>query len=212
MEYSQQASIVKKLIAMTCTFAVMIIIGGTEVTAAAGKSGHGHANNVEENLGDSKKTKNGHHGTMEAIGVAGKVSDVNRTINIIMKDNFYEPETITIKQGETIHFKIINRGTALHEFGIGTTSMHKVHQREMSIMMERGIIEFDRINHKKMKLDHGENEKAMKHDDPNSILLEPGKSGEIIWKFSQKIALQFACNIPGHYESGMMGPIQIQSF
>ena len=60
-----------------------------------------------------------------------------------------------------------------------------------------------------LKMDHGGGH-SMKHDDPNSILLEPGKSGEIIWKFTQKTKLEFACNIPGHYESGMMGPVNFK--
>ena len=41
-------------------------------------------------------------------------------------------------------------------------------------------------------------------------MLEPNKSGEIIWKFSKDISLEMACNIPGHYESGMVGPITIK--
>jgi len=126
-----------------------------------------------------------------------------------MKDNFYEPETISVKSGETIRFKVINKGEALHEFGLGTASMHKAHQKEMAVMMEHGMIEVDRINHDRMKMDHGGGH-SMKHDDPNSILLEPGKSGEIIWKFTQKTKLEFACNIPGHYESGMMGPVNFK--
>ena len=47
----------------------------------------------------------------------------------------------------------------------------------------------------------------MKHDDPNSVLVEPGKTAELVWKFTQPTELEFACNIPGHYESGMAGPI-----
>ena len=45
----------------------------------------------------------------------------------------------------------------------------------------------------------------MEHDDPNSILLEPGKSDEIIWKFTQATELAFACNVPGQYDAGMVG-------
>ena len=41
----------------------------------------------------------------------------------------------------------------------------------------------------------------------NSILLEPNKSGEIIWKFSTDVALEAACNVPGHYEAGMISKI-----
>ena len=39
------------------------------------------------------------------------------------------------------------------------------------------------------------------------ILLEPNKSGEIIWKFSTDVALEAACNVPGHYEAGMISKI-----
>ena len=49
----------------------------------------------------------------------------------------------------------------------------------------------------------------MAHDDPNSVLLEPGKQDEVIWKFTKAMDLEFACNVPGHYDSGMMGPIHI---
>jgi len=50
----------------------------------------------------------------------------------------------------------------------------------------------------------------MEHNDPNSVLLEPGKQAEVIWRFTKEAELEFACNVPGHYESGMMGPIHMQ--
>jgi uncharacterized cupredoxin-like copper-binding protein len=49
----------------------------------------------------------------------------------------------------------------------------------------------------------------MEHNDPNSALLEPNKTKEIIWKFNTDAELEFACNVPGHYESGMVGKISI---
>ena len=52
--------------------------------------------------------------------------------------------------------------------------------------------------------------KTMEHNDPNSVLLEPKKSAEIIWKFDTDASLEFACNVPGHYETGMVGKITIQ--
>lgn len=50
----------------------------------------------------------------------------------------------------------------------------------------------------------------MAHDDPNSVLLEPGQPGEIVWKFTKAAALEFACNVPGHYEAGMMGRVHFK--
>ena len=41
-------------------------------------------------------------------------------------------------------------------------------------------------------------------------MLEPKKTGIIIWKFSKDINLEIACNVPGHYESGMVGKIVLK--
>ena len=52
------------------------------------------------------------------------------------------------------------------------------------------------------KTDH-----SMAHSHSNSVLLEPNKSGEITWKFNTEVTLEAACNVPGHYESGMFAKI-----
>src|SRR3546814_14605503 len=61
----------------------------------------------------------------------------------------------------------------------------------------------DLLDHSKMKM--GESSAAMDHNDPNSVLVEPGETKELVWRFAANTGLEFACNIPGHYESGMMG-------
>ena len=146
----------------------------------------------------------GGHGHSYAFGEPGKASEVDRTINIVMKENFYEPESISVKAGETVRFKIVNQGELVHEFNIGTKPMHVAHQKEMEMMVDHGVLEADRINHERMKMKMNGG-KTMEHDDPNSILLEPGKSDEIIWKFTNATELEFACNVPGHYDAGMVG-------
>ena len=64
------------------------------------------------------------------------------------------------------------------------------------------------------KMDHsamGHGEMGgMKHDDPNSVLVEPGKTAELTWTFSKATGLEFACNIPGHYQAGMVGKINVK--
>ena len=205
MQFNNGSSVKKLLAAGVAAVAVISFSAIPDAWAAVGESGHGHG----ASSGHGSKS-GGHHGSMNVIGEPGKASDVTRTITVVMKDNFYEPETISVKSGETIRFKVINKGEALHEFGLGTASMHKAHQKEMAVMMEHGMIEVDRINHDRMKMDHGGGGHSMKHDDHNSVLLEPGKSGQIIWKFTKKTKLEFACNIPGHYESGMMGPVKFK--
>lgn len=192
--------------------AFFVLAAASPALAGSGQPGHGDMpmqGHMMEGMKMGGHGSPGHHGGMAAIGEPGKAADVTRTIDITMQDNFYEPESISVTAGETIRFKIINKGDYLHEFGLGTAAMHATHQKQMMTMMEHGMIEADRINPDKMKMDHGDGH-MMKHDDPNSILLEPGKSGEIIWKFTKPIKLEFACNIPGHYESGMMGKIRFK--
>lgn len=147
-------------------------------------------------------------GHMAKTGHVGQAKDVSRTINITMYDNYYEPEGLKIKEGETVRFVVKNAGELVHEFNIATGEMHKAHGPEMMMMVEHGVLEADRINWdaaKKMQdsMGHG------MHNEGNSVLLEPGKSGEIIWTFPDHAKLEFACNIPGHYDAGMMGNIKL---
>lgn len=186
----------KKLVLLIgCVFA--FILGATPSTswsAGTHSKPHGH---------DKPHADNGHG--MSAIGMPGKSSKVDRTISVQMGDNYYKPMKITVKKGETIRFVIKNKGQLVHEFNIGTAAMHAGHQKEMMGMMDKGILEADKINHHMMKMGGG-----MMHDDPNSVLLEPEKSGEVIWKFTKSQNLEFACNVPGHYEDGMKGNLQIR--
>jgi len=148
------------------------------------------------------------HGKSGKTGAPGKASEVTRTINVTMSDNFYEPESLTVKEGETVRFVVKNAGEFVHEFNIATAEMHKAHAPEMMMMMEHGVLGADKINWdaaKKMQQSMGHG----MHDDPNSVLLEPGKTGEVIWTFPEHAELEFACNVPGHYESGMVGKIKL---
>ena len=144
--------------------------------------------------------------SMKMIGEKGKLSEVNRTIEIKMYDNYYEPKEINIKKGETIKFIVYNYGELVHEFNIATKDMHIKHQPEMMKMVEHQILLADKIDKKKMK-EMAKKDHSMGHSHSNSVLLEPNQSAELIWKFSTEINLEAACNVPGHYESGMIAKI-----
>jgi len=142
--------------------------------------------------------------SMSMIGEKGDPNKIDRTVNIKMYDNYYEPNLVKIKKGETIKFIVENLGEMVHEYNIGTKEMHIKHQSEMQKLIDHEILLVDKIDRVKMKkmskMDH-----SLGHSHSNSIMLEPKTSGEIIWKFSKDINLEMACNIPGHYESGMFG-------
>jgi uncharacterized cupredoxin-like copper-binding protein len=146
------------------------------------------------------------HGHHPSFGAPGKAADAKRTVTVIMRDNSYSHDAIAVKAGETVKFVIRNEGSLLHEFNIGTPSAHVGHQKEMMQMMEMGMLTPTGIDPERMKMDHsGMTSGAMKHDDPNSVLIEPGKARELVWKFAKPMNLEFACNVPGHYQSGMVG-------
>tara|TARA_B100001121_G_scaffold215726_1_gene189279 strand:- start:6 stop:509 length:504 start_codon:yes stop_codon:yes gene_type:complete len=147
--------------------------------------------------------------SMNMIGEKGNPNNVDRTITIKMYDNYYEPNIIKVKKGETIKFVVQNLGEMVHEYNIATKEMHIKHQPEMQRLVENGILLVDKIDMKKMK-EMSKKDHSLSHSHSNSVMVEPNKTGEIIWKFSKNLSLEMACNVPGHYETGMVGKIIIE--
>ena len=145
-------------------------------------------------------------GPMKMIGEKGNPSEANRTITVKMYDNYFEPAQIQIKKDETIKFIVLNVGELVHEFNIATKEMHIKHQPEMMMMVENEILLIDRIDKEKMKQMAKKNP-SMAHSHSNSLLLSPGEKGQLVWKFNNKSKLEAACNVPGHYEVGMIAKI-----
>jgi uncharacterized cupredoxin-like copper-binding protein len=137
------------------------------------------------------------------IGKKGDPAEVNRVIKVKMYDNYYEPNEFKIKKNQTIKFIVYNYGELVHEFNIATKEMHFKHQPEMMKMVENEILLVDRIDKKKM-MELSKKDNSMSHSHTNSVLLEPNESAEIIWKFNTEVKLEAACNVPGHYEVGMI--------
>ncbi len=146
-------------------------------------------------------------GSMNMIGEKGDPNEVSKIIIVKMFDNYYEPNNFEIKKNQTIKFIVYNYGELVHEFNIATRQMHLKHQPEMMKMVENEILLSDRIDKKKMKK-LSKKDHSMSHSHANSLLLEPNQSAEIIWKFNTDTNLEVACNVPGHYEAGMIAKIE----
>ena len=145
-------------------------------------------------------------GSMKSIGVKGSEESVDRVIKISMYDNYYKPNKFKIKKNETIKFVVENKGELVHEFNIATKEMHLKHQPEMMMMVENEILLADKIDKKKM-MEMSKKNPAMAHSHSNSVLLSPGDKAELIWKFSNTADIEAACNVPGHYNVGMIAKI-----
>jgi len=119
-------------------------------------------------------------------GIAGDAKSAKRTIEIKMLDTMrFTPDSIEVKQGETIRFAIKNEGKMLHEMVIGTKKELDEHAALM--------VKFPN----------------MEHDEPYMAHVSPGKSGEIVWTFNRSGDFLFACLIAGHYQAGMVGKIKV---
>ncbi len=147
-------------------------------------------------------------GTMNMIGEKGDLSEVSKVIVVKMYDNYYEPNKFEIKKNQTIKFIVHNHGKLVHEFNIATKAMHLKHQPEMMKMLENGILLVDKIDKKKMK-ELSKKDHSMSHSHSNSVLLEPNQSAEFIWKFNTNADLEVACNVPGHYQVGMIAAVNL---
>jgi uncharacterized cupredoxin-like copper-binding protein len=126
------------------------------------------------------------HAHNSAIGAPGKAAKVNRTVQVDMSDAMrFTPSSLDVKKGETIRFVVKNSGQIKHEFVLGTESELKEHYELMKKFPE------------------------MEHDDPNMVSVDPGKTGELIWQFTQSGNVDFACLHPGHYDAGMKGTVKV---
>ncbi len=143
------------------------------------------------------------------IGSKGNETDITRVIKVVMYDNYYEPSSFHIKKGETIKFEVENAGMLVHEFNIANKMMHMKHQPEMVKMAENGILLAFSIDKEKMKK-MAKMDKSMGHSHSNSVLLEPKQKGDIIWKFDNAVNIEVACNVPGHYQAGMIAKVNIK--
>ncbi len=205
-----------KTSSICCTAALAALLS-TAPVLAAGPGGHGH--------GDAGPMMDGGHmmspGEMQghmsgaqmgpmSFGKPAAAADADRTAEIVMQDIYFEPETVTVAAGETIRFAVRNEGALVHEFNLGTPAYHAHHQDEMMMMQQHGVLMGDHINREMMNTPMGEDGHMMTHDHPNSILLEPGESGEVVWTFTSGGEIEFACNVPGHYASGMVGTVEVE--
>ena len=124
------------------------------------------------------------------LGKAGKKKDAKRTIQITMNETAdgkmaFFPGKLDFKEGETVILSFTNTGKTDHEFVMDSDENVQKHREVMKKNPD------------------------MVHADDNTIRVEPGKKGVIIWKFAKAGEYKFACMIPGHYEAGMSGPLKV---
>ena len=125
-------------------------------------------------------------GHAATIGKPGDPGKVTRNVAVEMNDSMrFLPDSIRVKRGETIRFIVRNTGKVKHEMVIGTIKELKEHAELMRKFPE------------------------MEHADPNQVSVDPGMTGELVWRFTTDGTFDFACLVPGHFEAGMVGKVRV---
>lgn len=110
-------------------------------------------------------------------------ADADREIEVTTSDALsFEPDSIPVKQGEVVTFVITNEGEAVHEFVLGDEAYQQAHEDDMH--------------------------SGMDHAD-NAVTIEPGKTKSLTWEFTDAGEILYGCHVPGHYEGGMVGTIEV---
>lgn len=131
-------------------------------------------------------------------------ADVERTISVEAGDMWFDPEEMDIAPGETVQFDITNTGSIEHEFVIGDKAAQEAH-REMMQDMGGSHGEGGHGGHGGHDMAEGEHGGQMP-----AVTIAAGETQSLIWTAPENVeSLEYACNIPGHYESGMYGTLNL---
>jgi uncharacterized cupredoxin-like copper-binding protein len=154
----------------------LIVAVATLIVATAaqahGPQAHGHGSNLEM--------------VETEFGRTGDPKKITRTVDIEMLDTMrFKPDSITVRQGDTLRLRVRNAGKVMHELVIGTDKELQEHAELMK------------------------KHPNMEHDEPYMAHVDPGKRNEIVWQFTRPGDFKFACLIPGHFEAGMVGTIKV---
>lgn len=121
-----------------------------------------------------------------AFGRPGLAKSATRTVRVDMSDRMrFSPDVLSVKRGETVRFEVSNSGKLLHEMVIGTEQDLKEHAALMRKFP------------------------GMEHDEPYMVHVAAGKKGTLVWQFTKPGSFYYGCLVPGHFEAGMVGRIQV---
>jgi uncharacterized cupredoxin-like copper-binding protein len=120
----------------------------------------------------------------KTFGREGDPKKITRTIQVDMTDAMrYSPTQITVTRGDTVRFVVKNSGKVMHEMVLGTMAELKQHSELMK------------------------KHPGMEHAESYMAHVQPGKTEQMVWQFTQTGEFYYGCLVPGHFEAGMVGKI-----
>ena len=124
----------------------------------------------------------------KAWGIGAIEEQVDRELIIRMHDNMrFTPDHFEVAEGETLKLVIKNEGKMLHELVLGTAAELKEHAALMAKFP------------------------GMEHDEPYMAHVAAGQTQTLIWTFNRAGRFDFACLLPGHFQAGMVGGLEVST-
>jgi len=139
-----------------------------------------------------------------AAAILSPFAEANRIIELDASEMTFHQEVVVVSAGETVQFVVSNTGILAHEFVIGTVAEQEEHRKVMLAAQHQA--------HQGHGSRNGHHDHHDHHDGMPSITVDPGETKSIAWTAptADDVRLEFACNIPGHYQAGMRGDIVIK--
>ena len=120
------------------------------------------------------------------FGREGDPKKAVRTVNVTMSDKMrFSPSELTVRQGDTVRFRVKNSGKVEHEMVLGTMDDLQRHAELMRKFPD------------------------MEHEEAFMTHVPPGKTGSFVWQFTKPGEFNYGCLVPGHFEAGMVGRISV---
>ncbi len=140
--------------------------------------------------------------TVLAFGKAGTPAGVDRTVDIVTSESGFSISSVSVRAGETVAFRVTNKGEELHEFLITTVEEQRKHLEQMADMMGEGEDGVEMMRESTLQ-------EGLMMDDPNILFVEPGFTETLIWTFTEPGDLIFACNVVDGSDRSIQGAITV---
>lgn len=124
---------------------------------------------------------------MSEVGMPAKGAKPDKVVHVILTDDMkinFKKE-VKIEPNDVVQFVVMNAGKIDHEFSIGSAQ--------------------EQLKHREMMKNMG----SHAHDSGSTVTVKPGKAKQLLWHFHGDNNVEFACNIPGHAEAGMVKKITL---
>jgi uncharacterized cupredoxin-like copper-binding protein len=121
-------------------------------------------------------------GLLLAASACASEPPVETSVDVRIRFSRFDPEHFEFPAGSTVTFVVANTDPIDHEFIIGDEVVQRVH--------EEGT-----------EAHHGAK--------PGEISIPAGKTRSTTYTFSEPGTLLIGCHLPGHYDFGMKGDVEV---